>query len=475
MIAGLLLFLILPLAVAVVVYVMRQWAALSSILAFAACVALGIIIIVIPLGRTVEIWGRQIVLGGTLSLLGRELVLRDFDRVAIAFLYLTAAATLAMAWWVSRRSLLFPAGLVTLSLLSGSLLIRPLIYSVLLLQIALAVSVFALQREDRGPTRGGLQYLSFSLLALPGLLTIHWLMERYALTPENTALLQASAVLVVLSFAMLLGSVPFHTWIPSLTGDGDLLASSFVLTVNHSAVWFLMFSFLETYPEFSAHADFASLASTAGLAMVAVGGLFAAAQRRPERMVGYAALIDSGAALVALGLYDERGLALALLALMVRPFGLVLLSAGLQGLRAPGNQDDGLDALRGMAWRSPGGALAFLMGGMSIAGMPITAGFAARWALYRALAPSHLGSALLLIAATVGLMIGIWRTFTVLMKCPRLSEGEEPETERRGPAPGPLVPGLVTAVALASVSIGLWPQIITPISVQLASLVTFLP
>lgn len=475
MIAGLLLFLILPLAVAGAVYAVRQWAKLSSLLAFITCVALGIIIVVVPLGRTIELFGRQIVTGGTLSLLGRELVLRDFDRVAIAFLYFTGAATFALAWWVSPRSLLLPAGLVSLSLLSGSLLIRPLIYAVLLLQVALAVSVFALQREDRAPTRGGLQYLSFSLLALPGLLTIHWLMDRYALTPENVALLDASAVLLVLSFALLLGSVPFHTWIPALTGDGDLLASGFVLSVNHGAVWFLMLSFLATYPEFGAHADFASLSSTAGLAMVVVGGLFAAAQRRPERLVGYGALIDSGAALIAMGIYSERGLALALLGLMVRPFGLVLMSAGLQLLRLPGQADDGLEALRGVAWRSPGGALAFLVGGMSIAGMPITAGFAARWALYRALAPSQLGSALLLVASSVGLMIGIWRTFSVLLQRPLLPEGEQHEAETPVPARGPLVRGLVAALVLASICIGLWPQIITPISEQLASMVTFLP
>jgi len=474
-IAGLLLFLILPLAVAGAVYAVRQWAALSSLLAISTCVALGIIIVVVPLGRTIDLWGRQIVMGGTLSLLGRELVLRDVDRVAIAFLYFTAAAAFALAWWASPRSLLLPVGLASLSLLSGALLIRPLIYAVLLLQLAIAVSLFGLQHEDRPPTRGGLQYLSFSLLALPGLLTIHWLMERYALTPENTALLHNSAILLVLSFALLLGSVPFHLWIPSLTGDSNLLASGFVLTVNHGVVWFLMLSFLETYPEFGAHADFASLASTAGLSMVVVGGLFAAAQRRPERLVGYGALIDSGVALVALGMYSERGLVLALLGLIVRPFGLVLMGAGLQDLRPPGGPGDALESLRGRAWRSPWGALAFLVGGLSLAGMPTTAGFAARWALYRALAPSHLGSALLVMAASVGLMIGIWRAFSALLSRPLGPDGEDEETKGPAPARRTLLTGLVAAAVLSSICIGLWPQIITPISLQLASMVTFLP
>ncbi|MGD9030412.1 MAG: hypothetical protein PVG25_11410, partial [Anaerolineae bacterium] len=155
MIAGLLLFLALPLAMAAAVYVFRRWATLSALLSIGTTLALGAAIVLLPLGRTVELWGRQIVMGGTVTFLGRELVLEEVDRLAIAFLYLTAAGIFTLAWQVSPGAMLFPIGLAVLSLLSGSLLIRPLIYAVLLIELAIALSVFALQIEGRAPTQGG--------------------------------------------------------------------------------------------------------------------------------------------------------------------------------------------------------------------------------------------------------------------------------------------------------------------------------
>jgi formate hydrogenlyase subunit 3/multisubunit Na+/H+ antiporter MnhD subunit len=473
-IAGLLLFLVLPLALAGVIYALRRWAMLTALLSVGTALALGIAIVVLPLGRTVELWGREIVMGGTISLLGRELVLEEVDRIAIAFLYLTAAGIFALAWQVSPRAMVFPVGFGLLSLLSGSLLIRPLIYASLLLEVAIALSIFALQPEDRGPTRGGLQYLSFSLLALPGLLIIHWLMERYALTPDNTALLDTAAVLLTLSFALLLGSVPFHPWIPALASDSEPLASAFVFTVNNGAIWFLLLAFLETYPDLSAYPSFAPLVSSAGLVMVIVGGLFAASQRSLGRLMGYGSLVDSGVALVALGLVSEQGLALALFALLVRPLGVALMAAGLKGLRAQRPDGDGPDALRGLGRKAPWSTLAFLIGGLSIAGLPISGGFAARWALYRALAPANLSVALVMMFASTGIIIGMWRALSTLLSRPDSDSVEESEPEGDSPLQHWLLAGVVVLAVAGCVGVGLFPQLVTPTAVRLASLYTFL-
>jgi NADH-quinone oxidoreductase subunit N len=293
------------------------------------------------------------------------------------------------------------------------------------------------------------------------------------LTPDNTALLDTSAILLALSFALLLGSVPFHLWVPSVADDGEPLASAFVLTVNNGAIWFLLLAFLETYPDLSAYAGFATLVSSAGLAMVSVGGLLAASQQRLGRLVGYGALVDSGVALVALGMASERGLAFALLALLVRPFGVALMAAGLNGLRSRPAGDDEPEALQGLAWKVPWSTLAFLLGALSMAGFPVSAGFAARWALYRALGPSALISVFLMMLASAGLMVGVWRALSMLLARPQLSdEGtDEPEGEV---AQGWLMAGLVVSAVAASVGVGLFPELLTPTAVRLASLYTFL-
>jgi formate hydrogenlyase subunit 3/multisubunit Na+/H+ antiporter MnhD subunit len=362
-------------------------------------------------------------------------------------------------------------GLGLLSLLSAALLIRPLIYAALLIEIAAAASVFALQDGEGAASRGGMRYLTFTTLALPGILITHWLLERYAVTPDEVELLSQASVLLAISFALLLGAIPFHLWIPSVARDSLPLAGAFVLTVNNGAVWFLLLDFLETYPWLGDHPLFGSVVTAAGMVMVVVGALFAPAQRYLGGMVGYAALLDSGAALIALGMGTRMGVTLVLLSLAVRPFGLILLASGLSGLRARGGGVVDWYTLRGLGWQAPWSTVALLYGAISTAGLPVSAGFVWRWALCRALAPVGLGKALVLLLAGVSVMVGIWRALSDLLMRPR--SPDDRSVMPPGPSEGWLTAVVVGVAIGASIWVGLFPQVIAPMAGHLAEVYTF--
>lgn len=474
MISGALLLLVLPLAMAGIVYILLRWlSTLAAWLAVGTALALGFAAITLPLDQPVQAWGgRQIAMGEAVTFLGRELVFEQSDRMAMAFLFFTSAVLFFLAWRFAPRSLFFPIGLGLLSLLSATLLIRPLIYAALFLEMAAALSVFTLQAEGRSPTRGGLRYLTFTTLALPGVLVTHWLLERYAVTPDETELLSSASILLAISFALLMGAVPFHTWVTAVAGDSMPLAGTFVLTVGNGAVWFLLLDFLETYPWLGSHPLFPPLLSGVGVSMIVLGALLAPAQRRLGSLIGYAALVDSGAALVALGLNSRLGVSLVLLSLSVRPLGLALLAAGLGGLRArAGGGDVMTDDLLGMGWRAPWSTVAVIFGALSIAGLPISAGFVWRWALCRALAPSSLGTALFLLVAGVSVMIGVWRRFSALLMRPR--SPEDRSVISLNPTEGWLTAAVVIVVVAASVGVGLFPQAVAPLADGLAGTYTF--
>lgn len=475
MIAGSLLLLVLPLAMAGIVYILLRWQTLAALLSVGTALALGFAVITLPLDQPVSplsFGGEdyQIAMGEAVTFFGRELVFDQSDRMGMAFLFFTSAGIFFLAWRMSPRSLLFPMGLGLLSLLSGALLIRPLLYAALLIEIAAALSVFALQAEGSPPSRGGMRYLAFTTLALPGLLVTHWLLDRYALTPDDTQLLSVSTALLAFSFALWLGVVPFHTWVPSVVSESVPLAGVFVLTVGYDAVWFLLLDFLETYPWLSSHPDFGSLVSAAGVMMVIVGGFLAPAQRRLGPLIGYAALIDSGAALIAMGMNSELGLELALLSLYMRPFGLNLMAAGLSGLRKWNGDDDSFDALRGAGWKAPWSTAVLVIGGLSTAGLPASAGFVWRWALYRALTPSGSGYALILILAGMGVMLGLWRGLSVLLERPHSPENR---SVIKGPSEGWLTAAVVVIVILGCVGVGIFPQVLAPYAIHLADAYTF--
>lgn len=472
MIAGPLLLLVLPLAMAGIVYILLRWATLSALLSVGTALVLGVAVIALPLDQAVSvIGGREVAMGEAVTIFGRELVFEQADRLAMAFLFFTAAGLFFLAWRFSPGTLFFPMGLGLLSLLSGALLIRPLIYAALLFEVAAALSVFTLQMEGRRPSRGALRYLTFTTVALPGLLVTHWLLERYAVTPDETELAGAAAVLLTISFAMLLGVVPFHTWVPAITRSSVPLAAVFVLTVSHGTVWFLLLDFLETYPWLSGQPMFAPLVSGAGLAMVLVGGLLAPARRRLAALIGYASLVDGGAALIALGLNTRLGVMTVLLSVLARPFGLGLLGAGLSGLRACSGGSDERDGLRGLGWRAPGSTAAVVVGALSTAGLPVSAGFVWRWALSRALVPIRPVYVVFILLAGVGVMVGAWRSVSMLLR--RLPPAKDRSVVERAASEGRVTSLVVAAAILACLWIGLTPQILASVAVRLADGYTF--
>ncbi len=476
MIAGPLLLLILPLAMAGIVYILLRWTSLSALLSVGTALALGLAVIRLPVDQPVGfLRGSQIALGETVVLFGRELVLGPADRMAMAFLFLTAAGIFFLAWRFAAHSLLFPMGLGMLSLLSAALLIRPLIYAALLVEIAAAFSVFALQAEGRLPTRGGLLYLTFTTLALPGLLVTHWLLDRYVLTPDDATLLSAAASLLTISFALLLGVLPFHTWVPAIFGESEPLAGAFILTVGNGAIWFLLLEFLETYPWLMRYPRFESLAPSMGLAMVILGGVLAASQRRLGSLIGYAALVDSGATLIALGMNSKLGVTLTFLLLLMRPFGLSLMAVGLSGLGERNGGDDSLDALNGLGWKAPWSTAALIVGGLAASGLPVGSGFVSRWALCRALSPSSPGIALSLLLAGAGVMIGVWRALSVLMARPPSPQNRSviPLDNLGDASEGWLAAAIVLVALLATVGVGVFPRVLAPLAVRLAESYTF--
>jgi formate hydrogenlyase subunit 3/multisubunit Na+/H+ antiporter MnhD subunit len=127
--------------------------------------------------------------------------------------------------------------------------------------------------------------------------------------------------------------------------------------------------------------------------------------------------------------------------------------------------------LRGMGWQAPWSTVAVVFGALSIAGLPISAGFACRWALCRALAPSSLGTALFLLVAGVSVMIGVWRRFSVLLMRPR--SPEDRSVIPLNPTEGRLTAAVVIVVVAASVGVGLFPQVVAPLADSLAGTYTF--
>jgi formate hydrogenlyase subunit 3/multisubunit Na+/H+ antiporter MnhD subunit len=122
----------------------------------------------------------------------------------------------------------------------------------------------------------------------------------------------------------------------------------------------------------------------AGLVTAASGGLMAAVQRDFGRFFGYAALSSLGILLLALEAAGSQGVTLALLHGVGRSVSIALLAVALAILRHWAGTDHFAE-LQGMARHLPIATLGLMLGGLALAGFPLTAGFPTYWAVSRAL------------------------------------------------------------------------------------------
>ena len=440
MIAGPLFLIALPLILAPVVYLLRRWRLLAAALASATALIVASLCLGLPFDRPPSVLGWEVALGEPMMVLGREFALELAGSLTLGFICLIAATAFLFAWRVSQGSLFFPLGLIILSLLSAAVMIRHFLFAVLFLWIASLVAVFIIQGDRQGTGRGALRYLVMVSLAVLPLLVTPWLIDLQAVNPDNLALLRYAAFLLAIGFAILLAVVPFHGWVSAVAADAPPVAAAFVLTVTNAVVLLLMLNLLQSYPWLSEDPQVFGLLRLGGLLMAAVGGLLAFAQRDFGRLLGYAVLSDMGCALVALSVASPAGLTAALLQVAHRSVGLTLTAMGLAVVRHRAGSDSFAN-LSGVARRLPISTAGLVLGGLSLAGMPLTAGFPSRWAIYRLLSAPDLALAMLLSGA--GVALGYLRGLSVL-----LNPSGEPQVRRE--------PFMASLIILAMIVLCLW-------------------
>ncbi len=475
------------LVVAAALQVLRRFTLIVAWVSAIAAGAIAAFVMMVPLDQTVDLGRVSVTLGAPLSVLGRVVVIEPVDRLPLTLIALIASVLFLVAWRLLPRSIFFAQGLAILALLSGALMVEQVVYAALLVEIAALLSILPLaeplvdEQGNRysGGARGGLQYMVYTTLALPGLMITQLLLEQFAVFPNDLGLLRTATILLAFSFALLLGAVPFQSWLSAVATDGSPPMVTFLFTVNLGAVWFLLLDYLETYSWLSAQAAFGQLFTLVGLIMMVAGGTLAASQNRLGRIVGYATLVDNGAMFVALGSRHVTGLSLSVMMLIARPLSLGLMALGLDGLRRLGQGDDRAETLAGVAWQVPWRTLAFVVGGISMAGFPLSLGFAARWGLYRLLAEANLFQAVLALLSSAGVMMGLVNTMRLVLSPSRSpvdvgSPVDSSPVGRRGMREDPVVLAMILALLVGTIVLGLFPQLVSGIAFQMAEGFTFL-
>jgi formate hydrogenlyase subunit 3/multisubunit Na+/H+ antiporter MnhD subunit len=254
-------------------------------------------------------------------------------------------------------------------------------------------------------------------------------------------------------FAFLLAIFPFNTWLPLLAAQAEPYVTGFVLVMLPMTVLLFALNFLDLYAWLrDTPAVYAAL-RLVGVLMVATGGIGAAFQRHLGRMLGYAIIVETGIALLAVGLKDQGGLQLFSVQFLPRAVGIWVWALSLTALR---QKVGGLDfeSARGKLHAYPFVVGSLLVAQFSLAGLPLLANFPLQDSLLSAIYQQSPLWALWVFVGNLGLLLAGLRSLNALA----IQAGVESWKigERRGEA------ALFCLGVLFLLALGLFPQWILP-------------
>jgi NADH-quinone oxidoreductase subunit N len=261
-----------------------------------------------------------------------------------------------------------------------------------LLSLSLYAMV-ALQRDSATATEAAMKY--FILGALASGLLLYGMSMLYGATGSlevaavsdaitqgvpNKQLLTFGLVFIVAGLAFKLGAVPFHMWVPDVYHGAPTAMTMLIGTAPKLAAFaFVMRILVEGLQPLMVHWS-GMLAILAVLSM-ALGNISAIAQTNLKRMLAYSTIAHMGFLLLGVLSGDIDGYSSAMFYAVVYVlmslggFGMILL------LSREGFEADKLDDFKGLNQRSPWLAFIMLLLMFSMAGVPPTVGFYAKFSV----------------------------------------------------------------------------------------------
>ena len=187
----------------------------------------------------------------------------------------------------------------------------------------------------------------------------------------------------LVGFGFKVAAVPFHMWTPDVYQGAPTAVTAFMSAGTKVAAFLALVRVLDV----GFHAlswDWTPLVWALAAVSVVVGSLLAIAQTDVKRMLAYSSIAHAGFVLTGLTAADQSGIRAAMFylvayALMVLgAFGVVML------VSIRGEERTSLNAYRGLARSSPllAGLMSLFL--LSLAGIPPTAGFIAKVAVFQA-------------------------------------------------------------------------------------------
>jgi formate hydrogenlyase subunit 3/multisubunit Na+/H+ antiporter MnhD subunit len=246
-----------------------------------------------------------------------------------------------------------------------------------------------------------------------------------------------------------------------LTEEASPYATGFLLWALPTFTVIFALGFLDRYTWLRTSPQLASAIQFSGVLMVASGGLFASQQKHIGRIMGYAAITETGLLVLAMGLKSSEIVNTTFLLLIPRGLELAIWALALSIIKRKAYSLR-FSEVQGLARSYPIAVSALILAHLSMTGFPLLAGFPPRLALWQGLAGQSLVISFWVFIGLLGLLVAVIRTLAVFVMA---EEGKAWELNESWVQITMLGLGVIGLFIL-----GMFPQILQPFIVNLPAL-----
>lgn len=401
-----------PLAIAFTVWFLRNYRKLCVAIVAISSLLLVLMAFLLPIETLIKIGQWSFELKSELIFFGRKFILNNNDRPFLSLVFL-----ISFFWFFGSRTagatrLFVPLGLGIIALLVATLAVEPFLYSALLVEMAVLMSIPILIPPGLKPGQGVLRYLIFQSMGMLCILAAGWGatgVETNSADPNVRIFVLAT---LGLGLALWLAVFPFYTWVPLLVRESHPYVAGFILSLLPTFTLLLVLNFLDGFSWLRNTLELSQVLRLVGTFMVVIGGLWAAFERDLARLLGYGVILENGFAILALSLQNQVGYEAFAFAFFPRMMALALGALTLSIFKQNGIGSR-FEDVKGLVRRFPINSYALVFALFALGGLPVLAMFPARQAILENLAKQSLGNTLWVLAGSVGFLISGFRVLAV--------------------------------------------------------------
>ena len=260
-------------------------------------------------------------------------------------------------------------------------------------------------------------------------------------------MMMTGLILLMVSMAFKVSAAPFHFWTPDVYDGAPSVITSFMATVVKAGVFIAFIRlFYDAFVDIKVYWQLLVAIITA--VTLFIGNITAVFQQSVKRMLAYSSIAQVGFmlfSLLTLSILAKEGIILYIAAYSLSTIGLFAILIRMK--------DYSFEGFNGMAKKYPGVAFAAAVFLFSLAGIPLTGGFLAKY--YMILAVMQTGQWLwLVILAMFCATVSVYYYFRVIQAM-YFKEGVGQQLEINGSFKAILI-----AIALIVILLGIFPQVL---------------